>query len=500
MSDGRQTEEQAAPTDASQGQSGAGNAPQKEIAPPRKSWVSLKLKVYFWLIVVLAVSATSGWLTYSYWRASAEQELAKYGIELIQVEGFVRDAISSVSGTPVVPKTEPKPAAPVAEEKPAKPEPDPTTRAIADLTGRIDALEGDKPPPALDLGPILARIAALEVKPDPAPLPDLTPFDQRLAALESTLTSIKTRLTKLETQAPRIVELKAPVGASPTELNLVARITAIVERVDALAAAVVRLEARPSRTKASDDAMMRLAGDLKSTSERLASLEARPTVTAGDLDKITANATEAASATQTELSALETRLAEIEAGVAKAASGRERPALLVLTTGQLAIAIEGSSAFTVELNAVREAAAGTIDISGPLAILEPLAAKGVPSRAELLGTLPIAASLDPNQTEDPKGFIGRTLDRVSGLVSVKKLGDAPKPGTAEAATISGRLALAEAALARGDLAAALASVQTEPSPSPTLAAWAKAARDRLAAERAVTGLKAVALAALSKAE
>ena len=115
-----------------------------------------------------------------------------------------------------------------------------------------------------------------------------------------------------------------------------------------------------------------------------------------------------------------------------------------------------------------------------------LADQGAPSLPALEANFPAVAEAvrQASRKVDPEaGFLDRLTASAGALVSVKPSG--PVPGTSATAIVS-RM---EADVAKGDLAAALAESEAlDPAVKPALAAWADAARRRVAIDQALVAL------------
>jgi hypothetical protein len=120
---------------------------------------------------------------------------------------------------------------------------------------------------------------------------------------------------------------------------------------------------------------------------------------------------------------------------------------------------------------------------GDIAIIRPLAAKGVATGAELAAAFPDVANaiLAATAASDPNaGFFQRVWANVSGLVQVRPLG--PMAGSDPPAIVSRMSDDAR----KGDLAAALAEREALPQAGKDASAeWAAKAADRVALDQAI---------------
>jgi hypothetical protein len=143
------------------------------------------------------------------------------------------------------------------------------------------------------------------------------------------------------------------------------------------------------------------------------------------------------------------------------------------------------------------AAAGDDAIEQALRALEPGAAAGVPSIAALRQSFRPVANEIVHAARAPDGdnLIDRATDNLMRLVTVRPVGDDVRGDTAEA-----RVARAEAALDKGDLASAVAELeQLDGRPADAGADWLSQAKLRLGADQAVAKLRTHATELLAQA-
>jgi hypothetical protein len=134
-----------------------------------------------------------------------------------------------------------------------------------------------------------------------------------------------------------------------------------------------------------------------------------------------------------------------------------------------------------------------------VAALEPFAAQGVPSAAQLSREL---AALAPAlyRANEPQSsgnsFLARLESHAERLVRITPAGTSAAPAGDDASSVIVRI---NAAAARGDVAAALAEIAKLPdAPRALVDAWVKKAQAREAAIAASQRIAAAALAALGK--
>ena len=312
----------------------------------------------------------------------------------------------------------------------------------------------------------------------------LNGFDDRFTALERRLDAAGARIGGLESRA------EAAPDADVLALDLAARLDGAGDAQAALDGRLSAVETRFAALAevAPEDAAVAL--DLAALEARLAALESAPGTAAED------GAMAAVEVEAARLAALagelERRLAVVEAR--PVAAGAEAGALLAVA--QLRAALARSGAFEAELAALRTIA-GEDDpaIREALAALAPRAAAGIPTLAMLRARFAVLADRVVRAAYAPPegGWLKRTFARLAELVTVRPIGD-----DVAGATPAAIVARAEARLAAGDLAAAVAEVEAlDGAPGALAAAWLGDAEARLAAGRALAILDSRAVAALA---
>ncbi len=273
-----------------------------------------------------------------------------------------------------------------------------------------------------------------------------------LAALDDRIAALDEAAQPVPGLAERLAALEEGVAAAPSAGGG-AGVAGLADRIDALERAVA---AAPEGVA---------LGALESKIERLVAL-------AGDLVG---------------------RIAALERRSAPAAG--TSPALL-LAVGQLRAALRGSGPFDVELDALLAVAADDPEVGGAVAALTERAREGVPTLDVLRAGFAAIAGPVVRADDAPEeaSRVERWISRFTSLVTVRPVGDVP--GDSADAVV----ARAEARLAEGDLAEAVAEVEgLEGAPAEAAADWLADARARLAAERALAALDARAVAALGTA-
>lgn len=168
-----------------------------------------------------------------------------------------------------------------------------------------------------------------------------------------------------------------------------------------------------------------------------------------------------------------------------------RASALVGVAARLNTALDTGAPFARELDLVVPLVQGDEKIAAIARALQEPAMRGVPALATLEAEFPTVAkaALADDLADDSYG--ARLLGKVKSLVSLRRVGDVPGD------TTEAKLARAETALQRGDLAAAVALVRALPEQTKkATAAWLAKAEARLAAKAEVDQLAALAVAML----
>lgn len=327
------------------------------------------------------------------------------------------------------------------------------------------------PAPTVDLGPLTARMAALEARPGADP--------QRLAALAGRLDQIDARLATADTA---LAALKAaPTAAGAAGPDLTPQMDALKSAVGKAEAALGALDARVTALKGAEEALQAGQESLK-TAVAAATVAAQQAQGLGPrIDLMGARIDEA-------------RKEALNAADAAAATNRAAASLVVL--GSLKAALETGRPFAPELAAAQA-------LLGPrAAALEPFAGQaegGFPTLAKLADTLAATgnASLDaltpvPEAAPADASLMTRFLSSAQTLVKIRP---ADGPDVDAARTTLGR---AVVAVRTGDLAGALTLLrQMPPAVSAKLAPIVAQMDLRLRALDAAAALYQQSLASIS---
>lgn len=283
----------------------------------------------------------------------------------------------------------------------------------------------------------------------------------------------------------------APVAAADPALQ--DRVAELDRRMAALSGSIERLQQLPSSSSDDRQALADMQAQIRTAVDeaKAAAEQAR----GGNLaisEKLAALAaaseaqTAQRSALQQQVSDLQTELAALR--VERAAAIRE-PVLLALAWGELRDRARRGVAFAGEarqLGSWADSDGG--ETAQAFSPLKAAAEKPVPSSSRLLLRFAAAAEAQrDHQAAAPAAAAGepaapwwqRAIDRVTGLVSIRRADT-----SGDAATPEGRLTTAETAIAGGDLAAAVAALDGLDA-APALAAWRDEARARLELDAAL---------------
>ncbi len=281
-----------------------------------------------------------------------------------------------------------------------------------------------------------------------------------IAALQSELEALR-ETPAGATDTAALEERLAAIEAQVSEPGEGGDATALAELQDRL----VALEARPVTTEGDVD-----AGELAALRAALSSVQA-------EVERLGTEAAEATAAAQAAAEAAEAELAARTAEAETVANQAEMGAVLA----QLSAALESGAPLAPGID--RLDAAG---VEVPQALQA--AREGVPSLAALQTSYPEAAraalseAMATDAPEDPLDRIGSFLRAQVALRSLS-----PREGDDADAILS----RAEAALRAGDLATALAEIETLPEAAQApLAEWQAQARARLSAVDAVEAITA----------
>jgi hypothetical protein len=360
-----------------------------------------------------------------------------------------------------------------------------TNPALAALTNSLSALQSQFTAANADRDALRRDLAALRA--------DLAPLGDRIAAARAgadpaALAEAQKQIADLTARVDAAARTPLPPpGADP------AAVAALDRRIGAMEAALIAAPAGAAPDPAARAAAEALATRLANAERALAVLRANVAAAAN----LTAN-----DALLRQVAALAARLDDMErtaragplAAPPAAAPAGARGDTVVAYATQLRERMRGNGRFAAELSALRAAVGpGDPALNAALASVEPLAAGGVPTSAELARRLAGAENAVFAAADgEPAGWTDAVLRGVRSLVRVRRPGDAVPDGNI------GRIERARALLLQGDAAGAVALVeQASPAAQAVLADWLGQAHARAALDEAgaVIAARAAALVA-----
>lgn len=276
----------------------------------------------------------------------------------------------------------------------------------------------------------------------------------------------------------------ASVDDAPLPLADVPTVASAAADADALGVLQARLDALESAAAGAPGA----EAAVEALEQRIRALEDDPA--RAQLDRALAAWDEQRAAQDAALAEMAARLASFEATAAQQAAADGHLVSLVLATGELTAALGSFRPYAPALDGLSAIAGEDAEIESVVARLAPFAATGVPTLDGLRARFPQAANaiVRAAPAADDADWIDETVTKLSQLVTIRRTGGAIDP-----ASLDGRLAGAEAALAAGDLALAIAVVETVmpgSAEAESAHAWLGDARARREADAALAGLAA----------
>tara|TARA_E500000318_G_scaffold33177_3_gene32772 strand:- start:1440 stop:2840 length:1401 start_codon:yes stop_codon:yes gene_type:complete len=424
-----------------------------------KQGLSLRTKLIGSLVLLVIVAGGVAAVLYPLWRDRADTLVAQGGLPLSLPEvpdnafyGTVEDVIAFFEGAssdtaPGETENTANPAAPVP------PAPEPVVDPLTVLAGRLDALDSK-------IGTLSETARAAQ------------------SAAESAAEAVAAR----------------PETDMDALTDLAARFERLEQRLD-------ELEARPlaaaaeggTQAAAVNEALLNLIGSLR---ERIVSLEARETVAPSDLATVTSRIETAESGAGARIAELETDLATVRQLAEKRAPQRERAGLLLLAVGQLEAATATSGSYAAQLASVKDLAAGdSAETAGAVSVLDAHdgGVETVASLTQRFNDLARAVSQAKLAGSD-EGLVGKTLNTVASLVTIRRTDVAEGPG------VDAILVRAESAVKAGDIAGAVTALEElSGAPAERASGWIAAAKARVSVNQAVARLRGAALASVAEA-
>jgi hypothetical protein len=342
---------------------------------------------------------------------------------------------------------------------------------------------------APDLSPLESRLAKLEAA--PAPVDDtetLGALDARVKALEGRkvetpvdLTELNARVAKLEESMTTLAEAAEDGGSVAEAAALDAKIGELDQKLQGKIDSALAAQGASNATS-----FEALQGEVAALKAKLGALaEAN---LAGDSSDLAP-----------QLTTLDQRIAKLEAALPDLSSAIDRSAAsaksgaAVIAFANLRDAVNAGRPYAAELAAVRS----LIPDPGDLGALPPHAEKGIPTTAELARDLrkTEASAAPPPQAPAPTSFLDSMIASAKSAVSIRRIDDGSTSTEPSAA-----LSRAEAALAQGDLAAAIKEIESLPGPDrDAFAGWLDDAHARASVKDTLNRLENVVLASLAPA-
>ena len=348
---------------------------------------------------------------------------------------------------------------------------------------------------------------------------------ERLAGLAASAAALAARIEKLDTDMKGLAR-RTP--ASPDELKgLRAQLDALAKRVEALpkeapgGEALAALAAQMKQAGERVAALERRLGELaqarpgaesemksaldKQAAEAKAALEKQSAEAKAALERLAAETRAAgqklageAEQLKKDLAALQSRVGTIDEQVRRAGSAVNETGTLIVALGQLRRAVQDGAAYRAALDAAQALGKERKEFEAGLAMLAARADQGVPTVAQLrqrFDKLSVGVLRAATEAKPDADVWDRIWARVSSLVTVRRTGEVEGAGAAAV------LSRAEAALARGDLAAAAKEMDTLAGPARAAAeAWLADARARLVTDAALAEIERAALGLLGRPE
>jgi hypothetical protein len=317
-------------------------------------------------------------------------------------------------------------------------------------------------------------------------LAGLVPVHQTAAPQSAVAAAPGTKTADIDEISARLDRIQQALQAQRPDAALESRVTATEAQGKAFADSLAAVTRRVDEIAAASQTALAQA-KAASVAAEAAKSTAQAGVQRSDLDMLTGR-----------IATLEGAVKSLSAEAAQRTSSTnadDRATRMTVAAEALRATVERGAPYQAELGAVTALGAE----QNATAALQPFAAQGVPSAAQLGREL---AALTPalyRATEtEPNGnsFLARLESRAQKLVRITPVGTSAAPAGDDPASVIARI---NAAAARGDSAAALADIAKLPDGARALAdGWVKNAQACEAAIAASRRIAADALAALSK--
>jgi uroporphyrinogen-III synthase len=313
---------------------------------------------------------------------------------------------------------------------------------------------------------------------------------------------------QLEDLRTRVDQLESAAAAGGgTNEAATERLTELANKLNELSTTVGQLQQanagdRSTRAELTSriEALEGARREVQALNDRLGAIEQRMTAgqeqATGLSDKIVTLGSQV-GALSTRVDVLADTVEKLQNQVATREDRRTRAATLALAVPQLEAALEAGEPFEQALDGLRALGPDDPAVLDALKRLDAVAS-GVPSLPELRSSFDRVANdiVHAAQAPDGDSLIDQAAGNLMRLVTVRPVG-----ADVEGDSAAARVARAEAALARGDLAAAVAELEgLEGAAAAAAAPWLAEAQKRLAAQEALTALQDQATQLLSEAQ
>jgi prefoldin subunit 5 len=354
---------------------------------------------------------------------------------------------------------------------------------VAQLTSRLEALESGSGAALNEevsgrIEALVAADAALQERLDALG----TDADQGAAGAQ--VDDLAARVDELEAA---IADAGSGAGASEAvtqrlaelenQLSDLSATVAQVQQVDAalreLTSRTGALEARLAQAEAARQDLEQLAGRFGALEQQVAAGREEGASQLGTLS--------------TRMDMLADTVEQVQTRLVTSDDRRTRAATLALIIAQLDAALDGGEPFEELLNGLRALGVDDPAVVKAIATLEAAAASGVVSLPELRAAFDRRANeiVHAERAPDGDGLLDQAAGNLMRLVTVRPVG-----ADVEGDSAAARVARAEAALATGDLAAAVAELEgLQGAAAEAAAPWLAEARERLAAQDALGALQ-----------
>ncbi|EWY40675.1 hypothetical protein N825_35250 [Skermanella stibiiresistens SB22] len=339
---------------------------------------------------------------------------------------------------------------------------------------------------------------------------DTAPLADRLAQLEQRLS--ETTQAQTSAQAPAQTGGEPSGQAAPAGVDQAQVESIVQERVQQLAGRIGALEQRPQNPAGVDrqaldarvapieqqlQALAQVRDRVQGIEDKVGTLDQQQGQAIARLRDSVAGLEQEANRLAQEINNTANRATQVAEAVNLRQAQESKAQALVLAAGQLRATLQSSRPFTGELAAVR-----AVDLRDPkvveaLGAIEPFAADGIPTEAQLNQEFSTVAGDIVRAGVIATGNAGQWWDKAlstaSSLVSVRRTAGDVQGSTAEAVT-----ARAEQHLKDGRLDRTIAELETlTGEPASAAKPWIDAAKARLAANNAGALLTGQAIARLS---